>query len=404
MRHWRVAVLAAVLGASLARADVLGDWTDILLNTAATAKQPPTLVTRTMAMVHVAMFDSINAVDTRYAPYKVKAIPAPGTSAEAAAAVAAHDILVSVFPAQAASLDAAQDVSLQKLTDKGIRASSLALGQRVAAAILALRASDGADAPNTWRPTTAPGVYVPTSLPVGTTWGKVTPWILEKSDQFHPAPPPALTSAEWARDYNEVKALGGKESTTRTAAQTETALFWAAPLPGLLSGATRAMMDVPGRPLVQNARLLALTSMVLADSLIAIFEAKYVYNFWRPITAIRDGDLDQNDATVPDRGWEPLVETPMHPEYPSAHCIGVGAVVAVLEKEFGAGQVRSFRLTSPGAPKASHSYSRLAELADEVTNARVWAGIHYRNSSVVGIAMGRKIGDYAWGKVLRPAK
>jgi hypothetical protein len=357
-----------------------------------------------MAMVHVAMFDSINAVDTRYAPYKVRAIPAPGTSAEAAAAVAAHDVLVSLFPAQTASLDAALDRSLVRLTDRDIRASSLALGQRVAAAILALRAPDGSDAPNIWRAVTAAGIYIPTALPVGSTWGKVTPWILEKSDQFHPAPPPALTSAEWARDYNELKSLGAKESTTRTGAQTETALFWAVPTAGLLSGATRAMNDVAGRSLVQNARLLALTSMVQADALIAVFEAKYTYNFWRPITAIRNGDLDQNDATAPDRAWEPLVDTPMSPDYPSAHCISVAAVAAVLEKEFGAAKVRSFRLSSPGAPKATHSWGRLADFVDEVSNAGVWAGVHYRNSTAVGTAMGRKLGDYAWEKVLRPVK
>jgi PAP2 superfamily len=403
MRHLNVVVLTVVLAAGLARADVLGDWTDILLTTSATARQPAYLQTRTMAMVHVAMFDSVNAVDTRYAPYKVRAIPAPGTSAEAAAAVAAHDVLVSLFPAQTASLDAALERSLVRLTDADIRASSFALGQRVAAAILALRAPDAADAPNTWRPVTAPGVYIPTGLPGGSTWGKVTPWLLEKADQFHPAPPPALTSAEWARDYNEVKSLGGKDSTTRTAAQTETALFWSIPTPLLLSGATRALNDVPGRSLVQNARLLALTSMVQADAFIAVFEAKYAYNLWRPLTAIRDGDLDQNDATAPDRAWEPLVETPLNPDYPSAHCISVAAVAAVWEKEFG-GKVRSFRLSSPGAPKAVHSWGRLSDFVDEVANAGVWGGVHYRNSTVVGVAMGKKLGDYAAERLMRPVK
>lgn len=403
MRHLKAAILAVVLGGSPAGADVLGDWTDILLSTSAAARQPAYLQTRTMAMVHVAMFDSINAVDTRYAPYKVRAIPAPGTSPEAAAAVAAHDVLVSIFPAQTVSLDAAQERSLLQLTNQEGRASALALGQRVAAAILALRAPDGSDAPNTWKPVTAPGVYIPTGLPGGSTWGKVTPWLLEKGDQFHPAPPPPLTSGEWARDYNEVKSLGGKDSTTRSAAQTETALFWSVPTPVLLSGATRALNDVPGRSLVQNARLLALTSMVQADALIAVFEAKYTYNFWRPVTAIRDGDLDQNDATAPDRAWEPLVETPLNPDYPSAHCISVAAVAAVLDKEFG-GKVRSFRLSSPGAPKAVHSFGRLADFVDEVANAGVWGGVHYRNSTVVGAAMGKKLGDYAFERVMRPVK
>ncbi len=403
MRHLAPIVLAALLGAGPARADVLGDWTDIALTAAAAGKQPAYAQTRTLAMVHVAMFEALNAVDARYAPYKVKAVPSLGTSGEAAAAIAAHDVLLALFPGQAASLDAALDISLVRVTDAGVRASSTALGQRVAAAILALRASDGSDAPNTWRPVTAPGVYIPTTLPVGSSWAKVTPWVLEKADQFRPPPPPALTSAEWARDYNEVKSLGAKESAVRTAPQTEAALFWAVPSPPLYTAAVRAVMDVGGRSLVQNARLLALTSMVQADAFIAVFEAKYAYNFWRPLTAIRDGDLDQNDATAPDRSWEPLVDTPLHPEYPSAHCIGAGAVAAVLEKEFGP-QLRAFRLSSPGAPKATHGFARLSDFVEEVSNARVWEGIHYRTSTTVGVAMGRSIGIYAWDKVLRPLK
>ncbi len=403
MRHLTAVVLASLLGAGLAAADVLGDWTDIAFATAAKAQQPAYVQSRTLAMVHVAMFETLNAVDARYTPYKVKAVPSLGTSAEAAAAVAAHDVLVALFPAKATPLDASLDISLVRVTDPGVRASSLALGQRVAAALLALRASDGSDAPNTWRPVTAPGVYIPTTLPIGSSWGKVTPWVLEKPDQLHPGPPPPLDGAAWAKDYNEVKTLGAKASPTRSAAQTETALFWAVASPPLFTQAVRSAMDVPGRSLVQNARLLALTSMVQADAFISVFEAKYAYNFWRPLTAIRDGDLDQNEATAPDRGWEPLVETPLHPEYPSAHCIGAGAVAAVLEKEFGA-QLRTFQLRSPGAPKVVHSFSRLADFLEEVSNARVWEGIHYRNSTVVGVAMGRKLGAYAWDKVLRPLK
>jgi hypothetical protein len=404
MSQWRAAVLVAVLAASSAGADVLGDWTDIALNASATARQGALFQSRTLAMVHVAMFDTINAVDTRYAPYKVKATPSVGTSADAAAAVAAHDILVAIFPSQLASLDAALDISLVRVTDINIKTSSLALGQRVAAAILALRADDGSDAPNTWRPVTAPGVYIPTSLPVGSNWGKVTPWVLEKNDQFHPAAPPAVGSTPWAKDYNELKSLGGKASTLRTPPQTETALFWSAPTPGLLSSATRSLMDVPGRALVQNARLLALTSIVQADTFIAVFEAKYAYNVWRPLTAIRVGNGQATDGTTPDVSWEPLVETPLNPEYPSAHCMGAAAVAAVLEKEFGASRVRVFRLSSPAVPKAVRSFTRLSDMVDEVANAQVWSGVHFRNSTVAGLEMGKKLGDYAWGKSLRPLK
>jgi hypothetical protein len=399
----RALVLVAVLAAGSAGADVLSDWTDIALTAASVAKQAPPLQSRTLAMVHVAMFDTIDAVDARYAPYKVKAIPSVGTSMEAAAAVAAHDVLVALFPGQTASLDASQDISLVRVTNPDVRASSLALGQRVAAAILALRASDGWDAPNTWRPTSSPGVYVPTTQPSGSSWGKVTPWLVDKADQFHPSPPLSLGSAAWNRDLNEVKSLGGKDSVVRTTAQTEAALFWNASTPVLLNSLVRNLMDVPGRSLVQNARLLALTSMVQADAFIAVFEAKYAYAFWRPITAVRAGEPPKNEATAAELAWEPLVETPLNPEYPSAHGAGAAAVAAVLEKEFGAAGIRSVRLSSP-AVKAVHTWARLQDMLEELVNAQVWAGIHFRNSAQTGVALGRKLGEGASDKVLRPLK
>lgn len=163
-------------------------------------------------------------------------------------------------------------------------------------------------------------------------------------------------------------------------------------------------MEGAGHSLVQNARLLALVSLVQADAYIAVFDAKYAFNLWRPITAIRDGDLDDNDATAPDLGWVPLLETPMHPEYPCAHCINAGAVGVVLEREFGTGRVKGMRVSSPGAPNVVHTWERVSDFVDEVSNARVWAGLHYRNSTVVGTAMGRKIGELALGRLLRPLK
>ncbi len=398
------AVLLVALGANPSM-EVLRDWTGNALESARAAKQSAFVQARTLAMVHVAMFEAINAVERRFVPYKVAAVATPGTSAEAAAAVAAHDVLAALFPSEAASFDAKLDIAMVRITDPGVRSSSVALGQRVAAAILALRAADGSDAPNTWRPVTSPGVYIPTTLPTGTSWAKVTPWVLEKADQLRPAPPPPLTSAEWARDYNEVKTLGSKASTARTAPQTETALFWVVTgPPHFVAAALSLMGNAQGRSLVQNARLLALLSMVLADGYIAIFEAKYTYNLWRPITAIRDGDLDGNDATAADFGWVPLIDTPMHPEYPCAHCINAGGAGVVLEREFGSGRVPKFQVTGPGTPSVTHTWERIADFVDEVSNARVWAGVHYRNSTVVGAAMGRKLGEVACDKLLRPVK
>lgn len=405
MMQGRLVTLSALLlSSTAAAADVLGDWTDTALAVAVAGGQPPFVQTRTMAMVHLAMFEAINAFEPRYASYCLKGASASGVAPEAAAAVAAHDVLTSLFPAQSARLDDALSPALASVADAGLRASSTGLGQKVAACILRLRAADGSDAPNIWAPRTPAGLYVTTSLPSGSSWGKVTPWVLERGDLLNPGPPPALTSATWARDYTEVKQVGGKGSTVRTSAQTETALFWSITGPSLFCAATRALMDAPNRSLVQNAHLLALISMALADSYIAVFAAKYTYNFWRPITAIRDGDLDQNEATVADTSWVPLLDTPMHPEYPCAHCINAAAVGAILEREFGKGNLRPFEVSSTGSPKTPHRWQRISDFVDEVANARVWAGLHYRNSTVVGTAMGRTIGEMVWDRVLRPLR
>jgi hypothetical protein len=396
-------VLAVVL-APTARADVVSEWTDTGVQLAIGAKQAPAGQARTMTMVHVAMFDAVNGIERRYASYTALV---PGASArtaapDAAAATAAHDVLRALFPDQATSIDAALARSLDRVADANARASGAELGRRAAAAIVAMRESDGASAANTYRPVTSAGVYVPTVLPVAFTWGKVKPWVMKSGAQFRPGPPPALGSEDWARAYNEVKDFGGKASTTRSAIQTETAKFWemtgAGAYKELIASATRA----PGRSLVQNARLLALTSMAQAEAYVAIFDAKYTYNLWRPVTAIRNGDIDGNDATALDSGWLPLIDTPMHPEYPCAHCINAGAVCAVLVREFG-GKVPLLASTSTTAPGVTHSWSRVEDLIDEVSNARVWAGVHYRPSTVVGTAMGKKIGELVADTAFRPS-
>ncbi|HEY1908046.1 MAG TPA: vanadium-dependent haloperoxidase, partial [Myxococcaceae bacterium] len=289
------------------------------------------------------------------------------------------------------------------VSDAHARAAGSALGRRAAAATVALRSADGANAVSLYRPATAPGVYVTTPLPVGFVWGKVKPWGMQNGSQFRPQGPPALSSADWARAYNEVKDLGGKASTTRTAAQSEVARFWEMTGPGAYKEIVASAARAPGRSLLQNARLLALASMAMADSYIAIFDAKYTYNFWRPLTAIRNGDIDGNDATALEAGWLPLIDTPMHPEYPCAHCINVAAVCAVLSREFG-GRVPPLTSTSSTAPGVTHSWTRVEDLVDEVSNARVWGGVHYRSSTVVGAAMGKKIGEQVTETALRPGR
>ena len=402
LRAWMLA--AAMMAAPAASAaDVVIEWNQKAGAALAEAKVYPFVGTRVMSLVHVAMFDAINSIEGRYSAYKVKVSSPAGCSAEAAGAAAAHAVLVKLFPEQKASLDAAYAASLTQIPEGSGKTAGIGVGEEVAAKILALRASDGADAPNTYRPSTAPGVYVPTTLPIGSQWGNVTPWVMERGSQFRPTAPPALTSGEWARDYNEVKDIGGKKSTMRTPEQTEIARFWVITGPQSYDPIARQLAAAPGRSLIENARLFALVEMAVADAYVAVFDAKYTFNFWRPITAIRNGDTDGNDATIRDAGWEPVIDTPLHPEYPCAHCITSGAARAVLESEFGTGAV-SLSMTSASAPGVVHKWASIQEWAEEVAAARIYGGIHYRNSTVVGKDMGRKIGELAVKNYLKPAQ
>jgi hypothetical protein len=381
--------------------DVVTEWNEQANACVLEAKIYPFAGTRVMAIVHTSMFDAINSIEGRYTPYKFKISAPPGSSAEAAGTAAAHATLVALFPEQKAALDTAYTASLEKIAEGPGKSAGINVGEEVAARVLAWRASDGADAANTYRPPTTPGVYVSTALPVGTQWGNVTPWVMERGSQFHPATPPALSSAEWAADYNEIKELGAKKGSRRTSEQTEIARFWTITGPQSFDPIVRQLAAAPGRSLSQNARLFALVEIAVADSYIAIFEAKYSFNFWRPITAIRNGDIDGNDATVRDPAWEPLIDTPLHPEYPCAHCINSGAARAVLESEFGTGPI-PLTMTSTTAPGVVHKWATIADYAEEVSVARIYGGLHYRNSTVVGKAMGKRIGDLAVQKYLKP--
>jgi hypothetical protein len=402
LRAWILAAAMLVAPAASA-ADVVTEWNQKAGAAVLEAKVYPFVGGRDMSMVHVAMFDAINSIEGRYSPYKVKVSAPAGSSPEAAGVAAAHAVLVKMFPEQKASFDASYAASLAQIPDGSGKAAGIGVGEGVAGKILALRAADGADAPNTYRPSTTPGVYVLATLPIGSQWGNVTPWVMERGSQFRPAAPPDLKSDEWARDYNEVKDLGGKKSTTRTAEQTEMARFWVIVGPQSWDSIVRQLAAAPGRSLIENARLFALVEMAGADAYISVMDAKYTFNFWRPITAIRNGDLDGNDATSRDASWEPLIDTPPHPEYPCAHCITSSAVRAVLESEFGNATV-SLNMTSSAVPGVTHKWVSVQDWADEVSMARICGGIHYRNSAVVGQDMGKKIGELAVGSYLKPAR
>jgi hypothetical protein len=360
------------------------------------SRHPATPVSvRMMAYVQVSVFEAVNAITGRYPPYRAKIQAAPGASVEAAVAAATRMALSKLFPAQQAAIDEGYQALLKPLPDGPAKTDGIAVGEQGATAVLAARADDGVGLADTYRPHTTPGLYVPTLLPAVPNWGKRRPWVMTGGDQFRPGPPPSLTSETWVRDYNEIKAVGSKNSTQRTPEQTAIAKFWEATAPAVYWPVARSVASAPGREVDDNARLLAVAAMAMDDALIAVLEAKYTYNLWRPITAIRNGDLDGNDATERDPGWTPFIDTPMHPEYPCAHCIVSGALGAVLEAEIGTGPSPRLSSASTTAGGAVRTWASVREFTQEVALARIYDGVHYRNSTEVGSAMGRKIGELA---------
>jgi hypothetical protein len=383
-----------------ARADVISDWNAKAEAIAIEKRLLPPPNARGMAILHVAVFEAVNAVDRRYAPYKLKLAADNNLSKEAAAATAAHTVLLALHPDQQAGLDSTLKASLGAIADGEPKAKGIELGKKAATEILALRASDGANSPESYRPHTAPGVYVPTVVPVSSTYGAAKPWVMEKGSQFRPAPPPALDSETWTNDVNEIRDLGGRNSTKRTAEQTNIGRFWFVTGPQAWNPIVRQLVAAKKLDLSDSARLFALVAMATDDALIAVFDAKYHYNFWRPVTAIRNADLAGNKATARDPAWLPLGDTPMHPEYPCAHCITSTAAGEVLKSVLG-NEIPEVSMTSPTAPGVTRKWTRIGDYYDEVALARIYAGFHYRNSNKVGADMGRKIAELTVGTQLR---
>jgi len=235
-------------------------------------------------------------------------------------------------------------------------------------------------------------------------WGKVTPFALKSESQFRPGPPISLKSREWADNYNEIKDIGARKSTTRSALQTETGRLWLYTGPGTFMPLAVQLSQAKGLSVNENARLFAVLAMATADAMVAVFDAKYHYEFWRPITAIRNGDIDGNPQTDRDPAWDSLGPAPLHPEYPCAHCIVAGTAGTVMQAFFGTGTLPEFSLTTPTAPGVTHRWTRLEDYIQEPSNARIWSGIHYRFSTKVGTDMGRKVGDYTVQNYLQPLK
>jgi hypothetical protein len=397
------AIVCWCAATATASADVITDWNDKAVAFVTARTMPPWQGERIMAKVHVAMFDAVNSIERRYRPYLVQLPATPTTSREAAAGVAAGTVLTVLHPEAEGELRAAMAAYLATIPNSDAKSQGVELGAAVAARVLEARANDGSAAPDGYRPKTKPGVYVPTPITAASMWPNVKPFAMTSGSQFRPQPPISLTSEQWAADYNELRTLGGKGSTKRSARQTEDARFWLATGQNVYYPVIRSLAVAKKLNVIDNARLFALVSVARVDALIAVFDAKYHYEFWRPITAIRNGDTDDNPATELDATWQPIADTPMHPEYPCAHCIVSGAMAGVVEAMFGTADVPEVATISPTAPGITHRWTNMRAFADEVAEARIWAGFHYRFSARVGQDMGLKIGEYVAKNVMQPA-
>jgi hypothetical protein len=402
--RWATITLA-LMGACLAQApcsaDVITDWDA----KASAVASPAALGQREVTIVDLAMFDAVNSITAKYAPYVAREDDVAQASAEAAAASAAATALEKLYLERAAEFKSALEAYLKGVTaDPAALAKGRQVGEHVALRVFDSRAHDGATDRDPYRPRTQPGVYVPTATMVCTTWPMLKHFVLERPDQFRPGPPVALASKEWAADYNEVKLLGAHDSATRTPEQTETARFWLMTGPQAYHPIARQLIEARHLNLIDSAHFMAMYAVALTDAYIAVFEAKYRYDFWRPVTAIRNGDIDGNPDTESDATWQPLDATPMHPEYPCAHCILSGAAAALIESSGGLGELTEFQLTSPTAPGVTHHWKNLESFTGEVANSRIWAGFHYRSSARVGTAMGREVGRYVAQHFAPPQK
>jgi hypothetical protein len=405
----RVLVAAAVIigAAPSSFANVITDWDEKALAAvtplASLGGTNPYLAQRMMAIVHAAMFDAVNSIERRYRPYLAELPAQPTTSKEAAAATAAATVLATVDAKTANEMKAALATYLASIPDGAAKSDGVKLGEAVAVKVLEARANDGCDAPDSYRPRTTPGVYVPTAITISSMWPDMKPFVMAKPSQFRPVPPVSLDSKEWAADYNELKDYGGQSSTKRSAQQTEIARFWLVGPPVAYHPFVRQLVSTKQMDIVDSARFMTLVSVGLTDAIIAVLDAKYHYNFWRPITAIRNGDADDNPATDREATWQPIAPTPMHPEYPCAHCIQSGSVAGVVKAVLGSDEIPEIAMTSPTAPGVTRRWTNMTALTDEIASARIWAGFHYRFSTRVGTNMGRQVGDYVVKSVMQPA-
>jgi membrane-associated phospholipid phosphatase len=390
-------------------ANVVLEWNTRTLEAIKATSTNPLLASRALAITQAAVYDAVNAIDGTYAPYVFNGQAPPTASPEAAAATAAYHTLVELFPTRRADFDAALASSLADVPDGPAENQGVAVGQAAAASILALRRHDGFDAVVPYTPGTDPGDWRPTPpafLPaLGAQWPQVTPFAMSSGAQFRPDAPPALDSAEYATAFNEVFELGRNTSATRTADQTEIARFWAdgagtSYALGHWNIIARGASVDEGLDLAGNARLFAHLNIAMADSIISTWDAKYVYNLWRPVTAIRAADTDGNPDTTVDTTWTPLLGTPNFPSYTSAHSTVSRSAATVLSALFGADY--QFTAGSEGLPGVTRTFDSFEAAATEAGQSRIYGGIHFQFDNVAGQEAGVQVGQYVVDNFLLP--
>jgi hypothetical protein len=420
-RSWLAGLATAILLAALATgpataatgataatddAGVITDWNAIAVSTlAGDTTKAPTEAVLYMAFVHAAVYDAVVGVQGRYAPYRFHAHAPRGTSAQAAAVAAAHKVLVTYVPSAQANLDERYAASLAQLPDGKAKTRGIAFGNRAADNLIALRANDGRNANILFTQQPAPGIWRPTPpafAPMVTPWmGFVTPLLVHSPTQFAPPSPPALTSARYTRDFDEVKALGSATSTVRTQAQTDTALFYSGLANVQLQAMLRDQVTVRDLDIVDAARMFAAADMSAADTIISVWHAKYVDGFWRPDTAINLADTDGNPATDPDPSWVPLRPDPAYPEYPSGYNGFAAAVTRGLERVF---HTRQLQLTviSTAVPNVQRHYDTGSALRQDVVDGRMWLGVHFRFGDTAARDMGLRLTDWTLDRYFQP--
>ncbi|HYJ29033.1 MAG TPA: vanadium-dependent haloperoxidase [Allosphingosinicella sp.] len=404
--YWIIgAAIAAALGAQPASADTVTDWMDLASRLGNAAQSSPTPQTaegaRATTRTALAMFEAVNAIDRRYQSYVQTPQADASASQDAAAATAAYRVLLHHYPAQRTALEESYALAMSSIAESPAKASGTRIGEAAAQAAIAAGGLDAAVEQMPYRPRTTPGEWIGASLPsLEPHWAALRPWVMRSPDELRAPPPVPLVSERWARDYEEVRRLGGRTSTERTPHQTLVARYRQAfdTMPSL-----RLVADAPGRTPVRNARMFAVYQMAFDDAAQAMIVAKLHYNYWRPITAIRNGASDGNDATPADPAWVPLLATPNFPEYPCGHCTVAAVVAELMTAETGNSPPGGVRIMSQAIPiSVVQTFPSWDAWAQEVSDSRIYGGVHFRFSNEAGEQIGRRAARLALERVLQP--